>query len=223
MRYARLLVVALVALASLGSPARVRAHEGALENAAAPYPVIARTTVYVFNGDRLDERRWKVAFHAGAGKHTAQPEMQYYVPEAVQVDRGVLHINALSFRQIDPSDGYEYRYQGGRVESTDAFLYGRFNVRLKVPIGNGLWPAVWLRTPESAGPINGQIDIFDGFGSHTDGFTASVDTWARGRLLARNCVIVENYTAQTPCQRIGNPQHTRFPADFEIASIAISR
>jgi beta-glucanase (GH16 family) len=210
MRFARLLVVAAMAFGALLPGIGVRAHEGVLESqAASPPPEIARTTVFLFRGERLDPRRWKVVEHSGAGKNTPFPEMQYYSPDAVSVDGGVLHISALALRKLDPSDGWDYRYRSGRVESRDAYLYGRFNVRIKVPIGNGLWPAVWMRTPESAGPMNGQLGIFDGFGSHTDAFTASMDTFQKGRLVARNCVIVENYDAQTQCTRIGNPLHKR--------------
>lgn len=208
MRYARLLVVAILAVGSVCAPASVRAHEGPLETPGSPPPEIARTRVFLFNGQRLDSHRWKAVSRSGAGKTTAFPEMQYYTPQAVALDRGVLHISALQLPQVDPSDGTDYPYQSGRVESADTFLYGRFNVRIKVPIGNGLWPAVWLRTPDG-GPVQAHIDIFDGFGSHTDGFTAALDNWSRGRLIARSCVIVENYTAQTTCTRVGNPQRKR--------------
>lgn len=209
MRFARLLLALALTGFAVIPASRVRAHEGAAEVLSEPLPVIARTVIYTFRGNRLDPHYWRLAEHGGAGRYSPQPEQQYYTPDAVTVDRGVLHISALSYDQIDPVDGYEYPFLSGRVETNDAFLYGRFDVSLKVPIGNGLWPAVWLRTPEGRGQIGGEIDVYDGFGSHTDGFTASVGSWARGRLVSYQCAIVENYKSNTSCARVGNPQRTR--------------
>jgi beta-glucanase (GH16 family) len=209
MRSARLLVVAvLCALAFTPSPA-VRAHESQIEPLETAPPVIARTTVYTFRGDYLDARHWRIVQHGGAGKGTAHPELQYYDDEAVTVSRGVLHLSALQLKQLDPADGMDYPYVSGRIESADAYLYGRFEVRLKVPNGDGLWPAVWLRSPENTGRVAGQIDIYDGFGSHADGFTAASAKWIDGRQVAATCIIVENFTSDSRCRRVGNPQRRR--------------
>jgi beta-glucanase (GH16 family) len=220
MRLTRLLFVALLAAGAFAPRSAARAHEGAYESFPTPLPAIPGTVVYTFVGDRLDADRWHLVMHGGAGKGGPQPEFQYYTPEAVTVERNVLHISALSYDQIDPADGYDYPFLSGRVESADAYLYGRFDVALKVPVGNGLWPAVWLRTPHEFGPIRGEIDIYDGFGSHTDGFTAAIAKWAKGRL-DRRCVIVENYAARTGCTRVGNPQRTRvnYAAAYHVFSV----
>ncbi len=209
MRSARLPVCAVLFAMAVASSLPVRAHEGFIEPLESPPPVIARTTVYTFHGDYLDPRHWRIVSHGGAGKGTAHPELQYYDSDAVTVSRGVLHLSALQLDQLDPADGTDYPYVSGRIESAETYLYGRFDVRLKVPIGDGLWPAVWLRTPEgSAGP-RGQIDIYDGFGSHTDAFTASAAEWVNGHVVSASCIIVENFTANSRCRRIGNPQRRR--------------
>lgn len=223
-RVARLLLVAVLAASAASLPLQARAHEGAIEATApgTPPPEIARTAVYTFRGDGLDPRRWRTIERSGADKYgPGIPELQYYSSLGVSVQKNVLHLSALRLSHLDPLDGYEYQYQSGRVESVEAFLYARFEVRLKIPIGSGLWPAVWLRTPASAGPLNGQLDIFDGFGSHTDAWTSSADVWARGRLISHTCVIVENYQATTPCRRIGNPLRKRLnlARDFHTFSL----
>ena len=205
MRFVRFAAVAVLAVGAFVPTMAVRAHEGLPETPGPQPSIIARTTVYAFNGQSLDRRHWHTVEHRGAGQDTPYPEMQYYTPEAVIVDRGVLHLNALHYEILDPATGFDYPFEAGRVESNDTFLYGRINVRLKVPIGNGLWPSVWLRTPEGR-PLGGQIDIYDGFGSQTQGFTASVANWVDGRVASSKCVIVENYAAFTNCTRIGNPQ-----------------
>lgn len=221
MRLARLLVVALLAVGAFAPSQPVRAHEGTIEPYEPAPPVIARTTVYYFRGNYLDPRHWHIIVAPGAGQGTAQPELQYYDADAVTVSRGILHLSALWVDKIDPTYGFDWHYVSGRIESADAYRYGRFDVRLKVPIGNGLWPAVWLRTPEQLGKLGGQIDIYDGFGSHTDGFTASSAKWVDGHLVSASCVIVENYADQTLCRRIGNPQRTRvnYSRDYHTFSI----
>jgi len=201
----RLAAVLGFAVCAFAPMMAVRAHEGLPETPGPQPSIIARTTVYAFNGIQLDRRHWHTIEHRGAGQDTPYPEMQYYTPDAVTVGRGVLHISALSYDILDPATGFDYPFESGRVESNDAFLYGRINVRLKVPIGNSLWPSVWMRTPDGY-PLGGQIDIYDGFGSHTNGFTASVAQWVNGQVASSKCVIVENYQAFTNCTRIGNPQ-----------------
>lgn len=209
MRFIRLVAIAVLGLGVLVPVPAARAHEGLPETPGQAPPVIARTTVYTFYGDHLDLRHWHAVFHRGAGYGTAFPEQQFYSPDAVTVERGVLHLSASTYDQIDPASGYNYPFTSGRVESNDAYLYGRFNIRLKVPIGNSLWPSVWMRTPEGLGPLGAQLDIYDGFGSQTEGFTASVATWANGQVASSSCIIVENYQALTSCKRIGNPQRKR--------------
>jgi len=90
------------------------------------------------------------------------------------------------------------------------FQFGRLEIRAKLPVGGGFWPAIWLRTPERAGPINGQIDILDGFGSHTNGFESSLTAWSRGRFIARRCVLIERFDLKNGCTHIGNPLRYRY-------------
>ncbi|MGH7662104.1 MAG: glycoside hydrolase family 16 protein, partial [Vulcanimicrobiaceae bacterium] len=133
MRSARLLLVAVFCAMLFAPSPFVRAHESVIEPLETAPPVIARTTVYTFRGEFLDSRNWRVVSHGGAGKGTAHPELQYYDGDAVTVSRGVLHLSALQLKQLDPADGMDYPYVSGRVESTNAYLYGRFDIRVKVP------------------------------------------------------------------------------------------
>lgn len=53
----------------------------------------------------------------------------------------------------------------GKFEQT----YGRFEARLRLPAGKGLWPAFWLLGSDAAGvgwPERGEIDIVEGRGAH---------------------------------------------------------
>src|ERR1700691_990265 len=123
MRFVRFAAILVLAVGALVPAMVVRAHEGLPETPGPQPSIIARTTVYAFYGNALDRRHWHAIEHRGAGQDTPYPEMQYYTPEAVIVDRGILHLNALKYEILDPATGFDYPFEAGRVESNDAYLY----------------------------------------------------------------------------------------------------
>src|SRR5690606_40256024 len=59
------------------------------------------------------------------------------------------------------------------------FLYGRFEVKAKVPTGRGTWPAVWMLPTDWAyggWPASGEIDILEHVGYDQDVVHISVHT-----------------------------------------------
>jgi beta-glucanase (GH16 family) len=61
------------------------------------------------------------------------------------------------------------------------FLYGRFEVRAKVPVGRGTWPAVWMLPTDWAyggWPASGEIDILEHVGFDPNVVHISVHTQA---------------------------------------------
>lgn len=89
-----------------------------------------------FNGEKLDTAKWNV-LRRETSKHK---ELQYYLPEEVYVEQGVLRIRS-SERKYGSQN-----YTSGRLDTRGKFapVYGRFEVRAKLPAGNGMWPAHWL-------------------------------------------------------------------------------
>ena len=97
-------------------------------------------------------------------------EIQYYTPnsENAQTDgQGSLVIEA---RRQD----YQGRqYTSARMNTSNKFhaQYGRFEARVKVPKGNGLWPAFWMMGADflqgRPWPYNGEIDIMEVLGRNT--------------------------------------------------------
>lgn len=93
-------------------------------------------------------------------------EDQYYTDsrlENARVDAGVLNIIALK------EDFEGRRYTSARINSRESanFLYGRMEVRAKIPRGQGIWPAIWMMPTESiygSWPDSGEIDIMEYFG-----------------------------------------------------------
>ena len=90
-------------------------------------------------------------------------ELQYYTdrPENVTVQNGFLIITAKQ-EQFQGSNYTSARLlTKGKLEQT----YGRFEARIKLPNGKGLWPAFWLLGDDSNGteiwPQIGEIDIME--------------------------------------------------------------
>ncbi len=69
-------------------------------------------------------------------------------------------------------DGIEREYSSARLKTAGKFMqrYGRFEARIKMPKGQGIWPAFWMMG-ESIGkvgwPAGGEIDIMEFLGHQT--------------------------------------------------------
>ncbi|MGI8330054.1 glycoside hydrolase family 16 protein [Actinomadura scrupuli] len=94
-------------------------------------------------------------------------ELEYYTPRNAAVDgRGHLVITARN------DDAWQYDCSPRKCAATSARLftagkfsqtYGRLEARIKVPRGQGMWPAFWaLRSPEGSG--RGEIDVMENIG-----------------------------------------------------------
>ena len=89
-------------------------------------------------------------------------ELQYYTdrPENVTVQNGKLLITA---RQ-ESFEGSSYT--SARLLTKDLFKqrYGRFEARIRLPYGQGIWPAFWMLgadIDENPWPAAGEIDIME--------------------------------------------------------------
>lgn len=110
----------------------------------------------------LDATKW--AYNTGTGDNGwGNNESQYYTDrlENVEVKEGMLYITALQESYMGAA------YTSGRVLTRGLFetKYGRFEARIKLPWGQGLWPAFWLLGDDSDGTVNwpiiGEIDIME--------------------------------------------------------------
>ncbi|HLP00365.1 MAG TPA: family 16 glycosylhydrolase [Fimbriimonas sp.] len=67
------------------------------------------------------------------------------------------------------ADGIEREYSSARLKTDQSFnqTYGRFEARLKMPIGKGIWPAFWMlgaNAKDVGWPRCGEIDIMEYLG-----------------------------------------------------------
>jgi beta-glucanase (GH16 family) len=113
-----------------------------------------------FEGTAINSRNWTHEVDCRGGGNN---EKQCYTdrPENSFVSDGTLKLVALP-----AEDGAELPYSSARMVTKNKadFTYGRFEIKAKLPSGQGSWPAFWmLPTDETYGgwPKSGEIDIFE--------------------------------------------------------------
>ncbi|QNA46036.1 family 16 glycosylhydrolase [Lacibacter sediminis] len=108
-----------------------------------------------FNGTTLDGAKW-TAENGGGG--WGNGELQYYKAANATVGSGTLKITAKKER-VQANN-----YTSARIKTylKGDWTYGRFEARIKLPKGAGLWPAFWMMPTDSyygTWPRSGEIDI----------------------------------------------------------------
>jgi beta-glucanase (GH16 family) len=119
------------------------------------------------DGSRPDPAKWK--FDIGAEKW-GNNELEYYTnrPENSVIRGGNLVITALK-EKTPGENGKVYDYTSARLKTQGLFsqAYGKFEARIKIPGGQGMWPAFWLLGDDitTVGwPKCGEIDIMENIG-----------------------------------------------------------
>ena len=113
-----------------------------------------------FNGSSLDLTSW--GFDIG-GSGWGNNELQYYTnnrPENVYLTGGKLVIEA----KKESYQGREYTSTRLLTKGKREFTFGRIDIRAKLPVAKGLWPALWMlgkKIDQTSWPACGEIDIME--------------------------------------------------------------
>jgi beta-glucanase (GH16 family) len=167
MRTTRVLLAAVVAAAGLvGAFAAGSRHDAA--------DAATVTWSDEFNGaagSSIDTARWN--FDTG-GSGFGNNELEYYTSSASNVYQdGQGHL-AITARRENPGNYQCWygacSYTSGRILTSGKFtqLYGHIEASIKIPKGQGMWPAFWMLGDNigSVGwPQSGEIDIMENVGS----------------------------------------------------------
>ncbi|HTW94916.1 MAG TPA: discoidin domain-containing protein [Tepidisphaeraceae bacterium] len=161
-----------------------------------------------FNGTSIDRSKW--TFDLGNGYQAPDVNMwisgwgnnerEFYTdrPANAYVKDGFLHIRAVK----EAYQGCDYT--SARLVTRGLFskAYGRFEFRAKLPVGQGIWPALWLLPENNSYGIwaaSGEIDVLEArgqipnvilgslnYGSHWPGndFTEADFTFPPGQSIA---------------------------------------
>ncbi|MBD3239674.1 MAG: family 16 glycosylhydrolase [Chitinivibrionales bacterium] len=126
-----------------------------------------QTFVDQFDGASLDTTKWHPYDHFCGVRNS---ELQAYMTENVIVGDGVCSLKA-EVREVD----YGYcgrgdivkQYASGMMITEGLFeqQYGYFEMRCRVPAGQGLWPAFWMLAPNRWPP---EIDVLELLGHEPD-------------------------------------------------------
>jgi beta-glucanase (GH16 family) len=100
-------------------------------------------------------------------------ERQWYQADNATIHNGILTITGRKEQISNPNytEGSrdwkknrpfaEYSSTSIHTKGKKEFLYGRFEVRAKIPVTSGSWPAIWTVGKSMPWPSNGEIDIME--------------------------------------------------------------
>jgi len=119
------------------------------------------------NGSPPDPTKWKIET---GGNGWGNKELEYYTarPQNLHVKNGKLEMIALKETYTGP-DGVTRNYTSARLDTAGKFdqAYGRFEAKVKIPYGQGIWPAFWMLgndIEKVSWPTCGEIDIMENIG-----------------------------------------------------------
>jgi beta-glucanase (GH16 family) len=130
------------------------------------YPGLTLVWSDEFSGNSLDLNTWNQEVGNGSGGW-GNNELESYTNSLNNtfVSNGNLIIEARIEKQG------AYNYTSGRMTTQDkkSFKFGRIDIRAKLPVGKGIWPALWMlgSNISTAGwPKCGEIDIMELIGTN---------------------------------------------------------
>lgn len=110
-----------------------------------------------FNGASIDTANWNFEIGGnGWGNH----EQEYYQRDNASIENGCLVITG----KKEDVGGKHYTSSRMTTQRKHEFLYGRIEARIKIPVGQGLWPAFWMlgaNISEVGWPACGETDIME--------------------------------------------------------------
>jgi beta-glucanase (GH16 family) len=161
------------------------------------------------NGSKPDPKKW--TFDIG-GEGWGNHELEYYTDsrENAYIQDGFLVIKAQNEDRLR-EDGVAMHYTSARLKTQGKFsqTYGRFEARIKIPYGQGLWPAFWMLGEDIAKvgwPDCGEIDIMENIGKEPS--------------LVHGTIHGPSYSgAEGIAAAYGLPSTQRFADDFHLFAV----
>lgn len=113
-----------------------------------------------FNAKKLNEKIWN--YEIGNRKGWGNNELEYYTssPKNVFISKGNLVIEAKN----ESLDSFHYTSARITTKNKKEFTYGRIDIRAKLPVSSGMWPALWMlgsNVSKVNWPKCGEIDIME--------------------------------------------------------------
>lgn len=120
-----------------------------------------------FNGDSLNSVLWNISTGVVRDPYFTK-QKAWHQKENIKVSDGILKI----ITREEPKYGMQYvvtydpltyntadfKYTSGEICTKNKYLFGKYEARVKIPKGWGLWPAFWLY---GNGQDGNEVDIFE--------------------------------------------------------------
>ncbi|NNC93983.1 MAG: family 16 glycosylhydrolase [Chitinophagales bacterium] len=122
-----------------------------------------------FDGNSVNTSNWSLETGDGCPSLCGwgNNELEWYQPQNAEVNNGRLIITA----KEESVGGKDYTSARMKSKSKVEFTYGKVEARIKMPTGQGMWPAFWMlfADPVNGGwPMDGEIDIVELVGHDND-------------------------------------------------------
>ena len=119
-----------------------------------------------FDGSSIDSGKWEFEVNAWGGGNN---ELQYYTDrvENAFVRDGCLSIVAKKEAYTGSEGSRDYTSARLRSKDRGDWKYGRMEIRAKLPVGQGVWPAIWMLPTDNVygtWAASGEIDIMEYLG-----------------------------------------------------------
>ncbi|MDX1694340.1 MAG: family 16 glycosylhydrolase [Ketobacteraceae bacterium] len=170
-----------------------------------------------FDGARIDPAKWEHEVNGWGGGNN---ELQYYTarPENSYQSGGTLKIVARQESYTGPDGTRNYTSARLRTLNKGDWLYGRFEIRARMPHGQGLWPAIWMLPTDwvyGGWAASGEIDIMEAVNLQAGGGNDIHGTLHYGGPWPDN---VHSGTGFTPSASVVNEFHT-YAVEWEPGEI----
>jgi beta-glucanase (GH16 family) len=161
------LILFLICPQDLRRPAKAPTSSGGLRQTESEWVLKWSDEFNGPNGSPPDPAKWTLMSGGGGWGNN---ERQYYTDrwQNVRQEHGNLILEAVK-EGFQGSDRIRREYTSARISTEGRFSqkYGRFEARIRVPKGNGLWSAFWLLGEDFSSngwPACGEIDIMEHIG-----------------------------------------------------------
>ena len=144
-----------------------------------------------FNGTgAITSANWYQQTQLPNGDSWYNGEVQHYTSRQVNANVSSGTLKIVAKKETFTDQGITKQYTSARLNSKFAFTYGRVEVRAKLPIGGGTWPAIWMlgknviepgaywtSTYGTANwPACGEVDIMEHWGNNQNYVQSAMHT-----------------------------------------------
>ncbi len=139
----------------------------------------------------IDDTKWFHQTKLPAGGSWFNGELQHYTDRVNNsvVENGLLKI--IAKKENFTNQGFTKNYTSARLNSKFALQYGKIEIRAKLPVGDGTWPALWMLGKNinedgaywqtqgfgtTSWPACGEIDIMEHWGRNQNFVQSAMHT-----------------------------------------------